>query len=191
MHYANIVHHPGPLHPLPPPLRGRPGRRAGRVLRGCRHAQSGPRRPPFLGGALHQRDPRQRHRLFLGLRPQMLLLPELPHQRPVLWQGDQRRAPGGNLPRPAAPGRPQHQPGHAGAVAALDHRRAGPGAGRRAAPAHRLQHRQLRDAGQHPALAGLCGHLAGRPEIRLPCPVGPALVRAPITSRWPKPPSRP
>ena len=29
MHYATIVHHPGPLHPLPPPLRGRPGRRAG------------------------------------------------------------------------------------------------------------------------------------------------------------------
>ena len=114
MHYAYILRHPQPLRPLPPALRGRPGRRAGRVLRGRRHVKGGPRRPPLLGGALHQRDPRQRHRLFLGLRPQVLLLPELPHQRRKLWPGDHRRTAGRNLSRAAEPGGPQHQPGHPG-----------------------------------------------------------------------------
>ena len=40
-----------------------------------------PARPCTLGGALHQRHPGQRHGVFLRLHPQVLLLPELPHQR--------------------------------------------------------------------------------------------------------------
>lgn len=85
--------------------------------------------------------PGQRHRVFLGLHPQVLFLPELPHQRRRTGQRDHDRASGRNFPRPAGAGRPQHQPRHPRPVAALDHRGAGHCPGRGAASAHRLQHR--------------------------------------------------
>ena len=90
-----------------------------------------PALPCILGGALHQRHPWQRHRVLFRLHPQVLLLPELPHQRRRAGQGDQRGASGRNLSQPAGTGSPQHQSGHARPVAALDHCRTGscPGTG--------------------------------------------------------------
>lgn len=43
--------------------------------------------------------PGQRHRVFLGLHPQVLFLPELPHQRRGTGQRDHDRASGRNFPR--------------------------------------------------------------------------------------------
>ena len=45
---------------------GQTGSAGGRTLK------RGPRCPALLGGALHQRHPGQRHRVFLGLHPQVL-----------------------------------------------------------------------------------------------------------------------
>ena len=53
-----------------------------------------PRGPALLGRALHQRHPGQRHRVFLGLHPQVLFLPELPHQCRGTGQRDHDRASG-------------------------------------------------------------------------------------------------
>ena len=132
-----------PLRPVPPPLRGGPGCRSRGLLRRGPHPESRPRCPAFLGGALHQRHPWQRHRVLFRLHPQVLLLPELPHQRRRAGQGDQRGASGRNLSQPAGTGSPQHQSGHAGPVAALDHCRIGPCPGTGPASAHCVQHRRL------------------------------------------------
>ena len=112
------------LYPLPPPLRRKPCRRADRLLRGGQHPESRPRGPALLGRALHQRHPGQRHGVFLRLHPQVLLLPELPHQRRGTGQRDHDRASGRNFPRSAEAGRPQHQPRHPPASG-------GPGSSRR------------------------------------------------------------
>ena len=46
---------------------------------------------------MHQRHKGQRHGVLFRLHPQMLLLPELSHQRRGPWQGDQRGTSGRNL----------------------------------------------------------------------------------------------
>ena len=71
---------------------------------------------------MHQRHKGQRHGVLFRLHPQMLLLPELSHQRRGPWQGDQRGTSGRDFPESAGTGCQQHQSGHARPVAAVDHR---------------------------------------------------------------------
>ena len=95
------------------------------------------------------------------------------------------------FPGPAVSGRPQHQSGHAGAVAALDHRRVGHCARKGSAPAYPVQHRRLRDGGKRGSLARVHRHLAGRSEICLLCPVGRAFLCTGLLLRRQSPPLKP
>ena len=53
---------------------------------------------------MHQRHKGQRHGVLFRLHPQMLLLPELSHQRRGPWQGDQRGTSGRDFPESAGAG---------------------------------------------------------------------------------------
>lgn len=67
---------------------------------------------------MHQRHKGQRHGVLFRLHPQMLLLPELSHQRRGPWQRDQRGTSGRDFLESAGAGCQQHQSGHARPVAA-------------------------------------------------------------------------
>ena len=111
---------------------------------------------------------------FSGCTLKCCFCQNYPHQRRGAGQRDHGRASGRDLPQPSGAGGPQHQPCHPRPVAAVDHRGAGRSPRQGAAPAHRLQHRRLRNAGQHRALAGVHRYLAGRPEICFLFPLGGA-----------------
>ncbi len=79
-------------------VQSRPRRRTVRFLWGGPYFESRPGGPAFLGGAVHQRHPGSGTVFFLRLHPQVLLLPELSHQRRGPWQGDQRGTSGRDFP---------------------------------------------------------------------------------------------
>ena len=156
---------------MPPRVRGKPRRRCRGRVRSRGHPAGGARRPAPLGRAVPERRPRschrQRHGVFFRLHAALLLLPEFPHQPAGGRQGDFRRAAFGNFSGIAAGRCQKHQPCHRHPVSAVGHRSAGHRPRPRAAAAHRLQHRRLRNGGNGAGAFRVCGHLAGGFQICL------------------------
>ena len=147
-------------------------RAAGQTASAGRAAPESGRAACTSGGALHQRHPGPAARCFLRLHPQVLLLPELPHQRRRLGKEISvehlaeiflsLQAQGAHNINLVTPG--QWRPW---IIAALD-----------LARAQGLRLPIVCNTGGYEtvesvhAWRGFIRHLAGRPEICFPCPFG-------------------